>query len=165
MVAACLAADPQSFLRRHAGVWWASLLASTEVHNHPTIACCERRLRASSSTETLPAVADADRSAESSTPLLTPSMTSKTKHSLISPASHRAGYITLLLAIACTLWFRGISGYTEAFLFMTLFAICLVLMVQAIADLAIHCLSQVSSGVGRSIGIAVRIYRSPGARH
>jgi hypothetical protein len=81
-------------------------------------------------------------------------------NSFDSPASHRAGYISLFLTIACTLWFHGISGYTEAFGFMTLSALCLVFMLQALADLAIHGLSQFSKGVGRSVGIAFRLWRS-----
>jgi hypothetical protein len=93
------------------------------------------------------------------------SMISKQVNSSDSPASHRAGYISLLLAIACTLWFRGITSYTEAFGFMTVSAICLVLMLQAMADLAIHGLSQISKGVGRSVGMAFRLWRSSRTHH
>jgi hypothetical protein len=92
-------------------------------------------------------------------------MISKPIESFDSSTSHRAGYISLLLVIASTLWFQGISGYTEAFGFITLSAICLFLMLQALTDLAIHFLSEISKVVGRSVGIAFRLWRSFRAHH
>ena len=49
----------------------------------------------------------------------------------------RAGLISLLVLILCYLWFTGIPDTFRACVFIVSFAICFVLMIQAIIDLLV----------------------------
>ena len=74
----------------------------------------------------------------------------------------RAGVISLLVFALCYLWLTGISDLPRAWLFIISVAVCIVLMLQSIADLLVLAFGLAArlsgAGVGRSITRFRRIF-------
>jgi len=72
----------------------------------------------------------------------------------------RAGVISLLVPGLACLWGAGLGNQTRAWLFMVLFAVCFVLMMQSIVDLLILgfglAARGLGAGLGRLVGMACR---------
>ncbi len=71
----------------------------------------------------------------------------------------RAGVISLLVPFLCYLWMTGISDSPRAWLFMILFAVCFVLMAQAVVDLLVLAFGFAARFSGMGVGRSVRVVR------
>ena len=64
----------------------------------------------------------------------------------------RAGLISLLVPALCCLWAMGFSDLSRIWLFIIMFAICFVLMMQSMVDLFVLAFGFASMHLGRVAG-------------